>query len=418
MRARTAFVLMIVLACSACTTETVTVSAPASSAAASPTTTLSPTGATLADGSALPASCEGKQRPSQTVAFVADGRAWAMDPRTQTLSCLFEVTDPGPFSFGPQGDRVLLADLQVQGVGPDAPTWPAGHETPPVYDWGHPIGLAIVYSDGGDPRKRFMDDGHTEKLSELPSGAYQAIAYHPSGLALGFIVDEGSRQGIWISTNEGKDPERLVYSKPDTVFSSVAFSPDGQRIWWIAQHAGALSEIHYMDLDDRSGFSTVLSRGLAPTAHGLLLAPSGPLMAATQGASCGEEQAMVIDDQGAHAVGPSGAGPTHAIGWLDARTLLVAQGGCGQPVNLYAITWHGSAPAAGCWSPGSTSGRPARSSGTRRPRSPHRPTTRRPPRPGVSGDSAHVGRPVGRPPTHYLRNTFELTEAVSRAVAA
>jgi hypothetical protein len=192
-----------------------------------------------------------------------------------------------------------------------------------------------------------MDDGHTEKLSELPSGAYQAIAYHPSGLALGFIVDEGSRQGIWISSNEGKDPERLVYSKPDTVFSSVAFSPDGQRIWWIAQHAGALSEIHYMDLDDRSGFSTVLSRGLAPSAHGLLLAPSGPLMAATQGASCGEEQAMVIDDQGAHVVGASGAGPTHAIGWLDARTLLVAQGGCGEPTNLFGVSWHGSATGGG-----------------------------------------------------------------------
>ena len=67
----------------------------------------------------------------------------------------------------------------------------------------------------------------------------QSIAYHPSGLALGFIVDEGQRQGIWLSSNEGKDPQRLVFSRPDTTFSSVAFSPDGTRIFWIAQHAGA-----------------------------------------------------------------------------------------------------------------------------------------------------------------------------------
>jgi hypothetical protein len=270
-----------------------------------------------------------------------------MDPRTQTLSCLFDVADPGPFAFGPQGDRVLLGDLQVQGLGPDAPTWPAGHETPSVFDWGHPIGLAIVYADGGDPRKRFMDDGHTERLTGLPTGAYQAIAYHPSGLALGFIVDEGARQGIWISTNEGKDPERLVFSRPDTVFSSIAFSPDGQRLWWIAQHAGALSEIHYMDLDDRTGFSTVLSRGLAPTAHGLLLAPSGPLMAATQGATCDEEQAMVIDDQGAHPIGPAGGGPTRALGWLDAKTLLIAQGGCGQPTTLFGMRWSNGGESGG-----------------------------------------------------------------------
>jgi len=347
MRARTALLISIVLACVACTTGTETLSVSPPPTAPPPTTAPSPAGATLADGSALPASCTGRPRTNQTVGFVADGRAWAMDPRNQTLSCLFDVADPGPFAFGPQGDRVLLGDLQVEGLGPDAPTWPAGHETPSVFDWGHPIGLAIVYADGGDPRKRFMDDGHTERLTGLPTGAYQAIAYHPSGLALGFIVDEGARQGIWISTNEGKDPERLVFSRPDTVFSSIAFSPDGQRLWWIAQHAGALSEIHYMDLDDRTGFSTVLSRGLAPTAHGLLLAPSGPLMAATQGATCDEEQAMVIDDQGAHPIGPAGGGPTRALGWLDAKTLLIAQGGCGQPTTLFGMRWSNGGESGG-----------------------------------------------------------------------
>jgi hypothetical protein len=342
---RAAIVVAIVLGLSACTTETVTVSGSSSSGSSSTSTSASasPTGATLADGSSLPASCSGHPVASQTVAFVADGRAWAIDPATQQLSCLFRVTDPGPFTFGPQGDRVLLTDLRVRGLTADAPTWPGGSGTPSVFDWGHPIGLAIVYADGsGSVRKRLMDDGSTETLGDLPSGTYQAVAYHPSGLALGFIIDEGKRQGIWISSNEGKDPQRLVFSRPDTVFSSIAFSPDGQRIWWIAQHAGALSEIHYMDLADRSGFSQVLSRGLAPTAHGLLLAPSGPLMAATQGTTCDQEQAMVIDDQGAHAAGPATGGPTHAIGWLDAKTLLVAQGGCGAPVDLYGVTWHGS----------------------------------------------------------------------------
>jgi hypothetical protein len=348
MPARWPLIVAIAIALSACTTETVTVSGspPPVSPSAGASVSTPPGGATLADGSALPASCAGRTSADQTVAFVAGGRAWAMDPRTQTLTCLFRVGDPGPFAFGPQGDRVLLADLQVRGLSPDAPTWPAGPQTPSVFDWGHPIGLAVVYADASGPvRKRLMDTGKTETLSDLPSGHYQAVAYHPSGLALGFIVDEGRRQGIWISSNEGKDPQRLVFSKPDTVFSSITFSPDGRRIWWIAQHAGALSEIHFMDLADRSGFSQVLSRGLDPTAHGLLLAPSGPLMAATEGATCDDEQAMVIDDQGAHPIGPAGGGPTHAVGWLDASTLLIAQGGCGGLANLYAVTWHG--PGAG-----------------------------------------------------------------------
>jgi len=188
-----------------------------------------------------------------------------------------------------------------------------------------------------------MDTGKTEQLSTLPDGTYASIAYHPSGLALGFIVDEGQRQGIWLSSNEGKDPQRLVFSRPDTAFSSVAFSRDGTKIFWIAQHAGAVSEIHWMNLADRSTFQTVLSRGLDPTAHGLELAPAGPLMAATQGASCEEEQAMVVDQDGAHPVLAAGGGPTHALGWLDAKTLLVAQGGCGQPETLSAVAWsHGT----------------------------------------------------------------------------
>src|SRR4029077_8558351 len=152
----------------------------------------------------------------------------------------------------------------------------------------------------------------------------QAIAYHPSGLALGFIVNEGGRQGIWLSDNEGKDPVRLVFSRPDTVFSSLAFSPDGTQIWWIAQHAGAISEIHWMDLADRTGFETILTRGLAPRAHGLVLGasgpahlapglrlpPSGPLIVATQGEGCADQQAMIVDADGARPAIPGGELPT------------------------------------------------------------------------------------------------------------
>jgi hypothetical protein len=269
------------------------------------------------------------------VAFVAEGRSWALDPETGQLSCLFATNDPGAFAFGPQGDRVLLAEMRVHGLSAQAPTWPPKGSTPTVFDWGHPLGLAIVFvSSLGDPLKLFMDDGHVERLTDLPAGTYQAIAYHPSGLALGFIIDEGPRQGIWISTNEGTDPQRLVFSKPDTEFSSLAFSPDGQKLWWIAQHAGAISEIHWMDLADRSGFSTVLTRGLAATAHGLLLAPTGSLMAATQGLGCTDDQAMIVDAEGAHLAIPEATQPTHAIGWLDARTLLVSRGGCGAPTDL------------------------------------------------------------------------------------
>ncbi len=342
MRTRWALLAIVVVAASCTSTSTTSPPAPTVDGSPAPSTTTAPVGTTLADGSGLPEGCSGKATTRETVAFVADGRAWALDPETGALACLFEVEDPGPFAFGPQGDRVLLADMQVQGLSAKTPTWPPKGQTPSVLDWGHPLGLAIVYANGADtPLKRFMDDGKVERLSTLPAGTYQAIAYHPSGLALGFIVDEGERQGIWLSDNEGKDPERRVFSKPGTVFSSLAFSPDGTQIWWIAQHPGTISEIHWMDLADRTGFETILTRGLAPTAHGLLLAPSGPLLAATQGTDCADQQAMIVDADGARPAIPGGEQPTQALGWLDSSTLLVSSGGCDEPAQLFAVGAHG-----------------------------------------------------------------------------
>ena len=56
---------------------------------------------------------------------------------------------------------------------------------------------------------------------------------------------------------------------------------------------------------------------------------------------------MVVDQDGAHPARPPARGPTHALGWLDAKTLLVAEGGCGQPETLSAVAWsHGTGTAS------------------------------------------------------------------------
>src|SRR5918999_1119768 len=67
----------------------------------------------------LPDGCTG-DAPSPTnapVAFAADGRAWATTTDGRRVWCLFEVRDPGPFLWGPRGDRVVLDGLEVRGVG-------------------------------------------------------------------------------------------------------------------------------------------------------------------------------------------------------------------------------------------------------------------------------------------------------------
>ena len=206
------FALISVLVTGACTEPPADDGSPSPSVSLTPSDSPSvvPTGARLADGTPLPAGCAGAVVASQTVAFVADGRAWALDPDTAELSCLFPVDEAGPFSWGPQGDRVLLGGFEVRGLGGDAPDLPAIQTAVGAFDWGHPIGLAVAFADGkGNPRKRFIDDGRLIRLEALPPGSYLEVAYHPSGLALSFVVETDEGQEIWLSTNEGDDPERL-----------------------------------------------------------------------------------------------------------------------------------------------------------------------------------------------------------------
>jgi hypothetical protein len=315
---------------------------PSASESLSPSPSLEPTGARLADGTPLPEGCTTGAITSQTVAFVAEDRAWALDPETNELSCLFPVEDAGPFAWGPQGDRVLLAGFEIRGVDSDAPNLPAIQTPVTAFDWGHPIGLAVAFADGkGHPRKRFTDDGHQEKLDALPGGDYLYVAYHPSGLALAFVVDTDDGQEIWLSTNEGEDPQRLIFSKRGTTFTSLVFSPDGERLWWTAEHAEGYPELHFMNLDTRTGFGTSWRGEEGSVASRLKLAPAGPLTAVTQGSECSEHLALVLNNGSTMVPLPEETRPTEALGWLDRRTVLVAAGGCGAPIDLFAVDGRG-----------------------------------------------------------------------------
>lgn len=331
------FALSFALVAGACTTSTTSTSG---TEPVSATATVAPSPepeTTLADGTPLPEGCTGRARRSQTVSFVAGERAWALDPETDELACLFPIAETGPFTWGPQGDRVLLAGLEVRGVDRDAPTLPPIDAEATAFDWGHPIGLAVVFAEGeGKPEKRFVDDGSVERLRALPPGVYGQVAYHPSGLALGFALEDEEGESIWLSTNEGHDPERLVFSKGSTSFTSIAFSPDGQRLWWVAEHAPGFPVIHWMDLAERSGFTDTWRGPEGTVADDLRLAPDGRLLSVNTGAVCAERQAMVVAGKTASAALPAEDRPTEAIGWLDRSTMLVAAGGCGDPVDLYA----------------------------------------------------------------------------------
>jgi hypothetical protein len=296
----------------------------------------------LASGDALPKGCRnGSSRAAQTVAFVAVGRAWALDPTSGALTCLFEVSDPGPFAWGPLGDRVLLGGLHMEAIGGQTLRAPLDIQPGPSA-WGHPMGTAVVFvsGDGTQLDKRYLDQKGIIDISPLHGVSYLSVIYHPSGLALAFVAERNGRQSIWLSSNLGEDPKRLVFSKEGTQFGALEFSADGQTLVYAAQHADGHPEVLALDLTNPS-FARWLWRG-EPGQHvmSVFQPPSrtGRFLGLTLGTSCDDSRAAVRGpDRQLIPVPPDASAPTRVLGWLDRTHVLVATGGCADAMDLAAF---------------------------------------------------------------------------------
>jgi hypothetical protein len=343
---RAALALLVLCACTASNPTPGTPTPTSSGVSASPPPT---SGVALADGTTLPENCR-RRTPaaSQIVTFAAEGRVWALDPSSGELSCLLATHDPEPFLWGPQSDRVLLGGLRVAGWH-DARSYPPSGVRPTTAGWGHPVGLAVVYAvpGGTKPLKFFMDTGETETLTGMPSGRYLAIAYHPTGLALGFILDHGGTQSIWLSTNEGQQPKRLVFTDTGTTFSDLTFSADGQDLIYMAHHSEGYSHLHTIDLAKPDVINSVWKGPVGEYVRTVDPSPDDQLFAVTEGRTCQEDHAaLLIGGNGAERpLLPDVAGPTSVLGWIDDATVLVGSGGCGSPMSVYEVSAALSVPA-------------------------------------------------------------------------
>jgi hypothetical protein len=295
--------------------------------------------ARLASGAALPSTCSpSKPQSSDTVAFVSGGHAWALSPDGSRLTCLFDVTDPGPFLWGPLGDRALLGGFEVKGL-PGALTLAGSDLQPGPTSWGRPTGKSIVLvsGDGAALEKVHLDGDPLEDITPLKESRYLSVAYHPSGLALAFSVQRGAAQSIWISSNNGTKPKRLVFSTQGTKFGVLGFGDDGTSFYYAAVHAGGTSVLHELSLENPTQVGAIAS---APPGKQILdIRPglSSRAVAWTVGSACTDSVAMARGADGKRLTLPGGSKPTHAIGWLDEKRLLVGTGGCSEAMDLSAV---------------------------------------------------------------------------------
>jgi hypothetical protein len=280
------------------------------------------------------------------VAFVANGRAWAVSAAGGTPVCLFEVADPGPFQWGPRGDRVVLAGLEVKGLGSSA-SRPRSQVDPSLVAWGRPTGKAIAFIPPGGARLDKAEIGGSQVVPVRPAAgaAYTDVVYHPSGRAIAYVTHEGARWHLWMSTNTGQSATRLQTSGQQ--IGPIGFSFSGHNLYHAVRLTDGSWKIHSYNLLNRRA-TGVLWQGRGPVQR--LVAPKEPgrtpRLALDVGGGCGDRQALLSRLDGGPGVPllPAAGTPTTAIGWLDASHVAVGAGGCGQPMTLWVTDINGDAP--------------------------------------------------------------------------
>jgi hypothetical protein len=294
---------------------------------------------TLASGQPLPG-CTPQPSPAEAfpVSFVAEGSAWAVRPDGSGVRCLFPVEEPGPFTWGPLGDRALLGQLQVRQPGGEL-LRPGEDIQPGPSSWGHPMGTAVAFvsPDQRSLQKAILGQEKLLNITPVPDVRYLSVAYHWSGLGLGFAVDRNGKHSIWFSNNLGEDPRRVVFTEKGTEFGAIAFEQKGKYLVYAAQHAEGYPHLHRLDLN--TGRIPGLWKGEIGQ-HIWSIEPGlDPSSTAFElGTSCADSRAMVtLSRNEAREVPPDEDRPTRTLGWVDDGHVLVAAGPCEGPLDLSVV---------------------------------------------------------------------------------
>jgi hypothetical protein len=347
----------VVVLLAACTSTPSTTGQPATSTAVVVTPSTDPEPAPLVDAASLSTCDPAIPKGRQTVAFAAGGAIWAVDPRSGALTCTFGDLDAGPFAWGPLGDRLVAAEgdiLELGDTGPFAIIQDLGQPS----TWSKPTGRSFIYVVPGEPKPTkfpVSDDVGSFVLTQLPSGIYQSIAYHPSGTSMAVSVMRGEEPQIFLATNEGEREKRIVFGISATSFPSITFDAEGNTLFYVAEHKGGYVQLHRIDLLDNDLVDMWRSTSDLGTVEDLFVSPDGGDVAFTAGdGDCATSVAMRGDGDTMAPAIPDAGGPTHALGYLDDATLLVGVGGCGDPLDLYATQADGATWVVGGADAGAT----------------------------------------------------------------
>ncbi|MGH9003858.1 MAG: hypothetical protein ACRDYV_12085, partial [Acidimicrobiia bacterium] len=239
----TAAILALLLLAAACASAEDTVSAPSSTTAANPSTTVSTLAAPGVDSPVPVEGCAGLGAVPEDgeVTWVSNGRLFAATGAGQTR-CLLGVPVGSAPVWGAKGDRVLMAPGGAR-VGEETVSLALGGGTA---DWTRPTGTSVLVLEDGRLRKVAVGGGEAKDVSFLLR--HQEAVYHPGGRFI-YSVGEDSPDGlgIFLATNQGTDVRPVAQAESAQSIHGLTFSTGS--LFFLAEHpllpAGNRNHLHW-----------------------------------------------------------------------------------------------------------------------------------------------------------------------------
>lgn len=141
--------------------------------------------------------------------------------------------------------------------------------------------MAPIGTDSGEIYRADTDGTARVRLAAVPDSSATGLTWSPDGTALAYIVAQDSAFQLLTLSAEGGD-SRVVY-RSDLPLSSVAWAPDGQRLFFVSQTADELgTAIYSVTLDGgapRTEYDPAATSDFTPGLGWLTLSPDGTHLA-------------------------------------------------------------------------------------------------------------------------------------------
>ncbi|MGH9201534.1 MAG: hypothetical protein ACRD2A_09880 [Vicinamibacterales bacterium] len=255
------------------------------------------------------------------------------------LACAFALGDAGAFEWGPKADRVLTSRLEVRN--PEGAILQRTIDARPVAtSWGHPTGKSIAFIDATARQnlKKVTLGGRVTDITPLKGVTYKAVEYHPSGLGIAVAVEGTDVNAVWLSSNTGTQPKRLVGTTKGTTFSALAFEADGQTLLYAATISDGTSRLGRYFLTEGTA-DEGLWAGAQPILR-IARGARGPGIAFDTGTDCSDRRAFYskLDTGKGEPLLPRASTPTSVLGRIGEASFLIAAGPCNGPFDLWVAT--------------------------------------------------------------------------------